>query len=163
AVPAAVERFLREGYVANKVKHPGVVAVLDEDRAEDGVPFLVMELLEGETWAQRLVREARVPWTDAFHIADGMLDALVAAHAAGIVHRDLKPENVFLTREGAVKLLDFGIARLDELHPSRVGTEIGITMGTPGFMPPEQARGRWDEVDARSDLWAVGATVFRAI
>ncbi|HTQ05724.1 MAG TPA: serine/threonine-protein kinase, partial [Polyangiaceae bacterium] len=88
------------------------------------------------------------------------LSTLSAAHAAGVVHRDLKPENMFLTRAGTVKVLDFGIARLRELSQSSSKTQTGSMMGTPSFMSPEQARGRWDEVDARSDLWAVGATMF---
>jgi serine/threonine-protein kinase len=93
-------------------------------------------------------------------VADQLLDVLAAAHAKGVVHRDLKPENVFLTRTGQVKVLDFGIARIRELSTASTATRGGSTMGTPAFMPPEQARGRWDEVDAQSDLWACGALMF---
>jgi hypothetical protein len=90
-----------------------------------------------------------------------VLEALAAAHASGIVHRDIKPENLFLTTAGALKLLDFGIARLNETAGVLSRTASGQPLGTPGFMAPEQARGRWDQVDARTDIWAVGATMFR--
>lgn len=178
-------RFAREGYVANAVNHPGVVRVLDDDETEDGAAFLVMELLEGETADARARRlGGRLPVDDALVIADSLLDVLAAAHASGIVHRDIKPENVFLTRDGYAKVLDFGIARLravtlgDELDTADDGSEgggdgggigppvphlrtrTGVTIGTPAFMPPEQALGRTEEVDALSDLWAVGATLF---
>jgi class 3 adenylate cyclase/tetratricopeptide (TPR) repeat protein len=172
-------RFAREGYVANAVNHPGVVRVLDDDETEDGAAFLVMELLEGETADARARRlGGRLPLEDALLIADGLLDVLAAAHASGIVHRDIKPENVFLTKENIAKVLDFGIARLravtlgeeldDGAEPGdgaaqpvpHLRTRTGVTIGTPAFMPPEQALGRTDEVDALSDVWAVGATLF---
>jgi serine/threonine-protein kinase len=86
--------------------------------------------------------------------------ALHYAHARGVVHRDIKPENLFLTREGSIKVLDFGIARLREFHSGGRATRSGAAMGTPSYMPPEQARGLWEEVDGSSDLWAVGATMF---
>ena len=89
-----------------------------------------------------------------------MLDVLVAAHAKGIVHRDVKPDNVFLTSEGGVKLLDFGIARIRELTQQHATMTGAGAMGTPAFMPPEQARGRWDAVDPRTDVWALGATMY---
>jgi serine/threonine-protein kinase len=155
-----VERFLREGYVANRVGHPGAVAVLDDDTTDDGAPFLVMELLEGETVAALRARRRALAPREVLKIADGALDVLTLAHARGIVHRDLKPENLFLTVDGTIKILDFGIARLTERHPPHGTTQSGVIMGTPSFMPPEQARGLWDQVDARSDLWALGATMF---
>jgi eukaryotic-like serine/threonine-protein kinase len=153
-------RFLREGYVANSVDHPGAVAVLDDDVAEDGSAFLVMELLEGdtvetvsETWGERLDAPA------VLAIGYQVLDILVAAHAKGVVHRDIKPANLFVTRTGLVKILDFGIARLHEGDDSS-STRTGVHMGTPAFMSPEQASGRVSQIDARSDLWSVGATLF---
>ncbi|HEY2516429.1 MAG TPA: protein kinase [Polyangiaceae bacterium] len=154
------ERFLREGYIANRVSHPGVVSVLDDDVSEDGALILVMELLEGETVESRRRRSGgALPAPEILVVAHEVLDVLVAAHASGVVHRDLKPENLFLTRDGALKVLDFGIARMRDL--SRTGaTKANSSLGTPGFMPPEQARGRWQEVDARADLWALGATMF---
>src|SRR5262249_31230490 len=106
-------RFLREGYVANAVDHPGTVKVLDDDTAEDGSVFIVMELLEGETLEARADRQGgRIPPGELLPLIDQLLDVLAAAHARGVVHRDIKPENVFVTTAGAVKLLDFGIARL---------------------------------------------------
>jgi serine/threonine-protein kinase len=157
-------RFLREGYVANRVGHPGAVRVLDDDIADGEIVFLVMELLDGETLADRARRlGGRLPPNEVAFAADGLLDVLASAHAHGIVHRDVKPANVFLTRRGEVKLLDFGIARLEELSGVPISTRSGGLLGTPGFMAPEQARGRWAEVDARTDLWAVGASMFRLI
>jgi serine/threonine-protein kinase len=156
-------RFVREGHVANAVDHEGAVSILDDDVSEDGSVFLVMELLDGETLEHRWQRKGkRLPVDEVLAVADVLLDILAAAHAKGIIHRDIKPENVFLTRAGGIKLLDFGIARLRELSAkSEAGATVsGSTMGTPAFMPPEQASGLWDSVDARSDLWAIGATMF---
>jgi serine/threonine protein kinase len=152
-------RFLREGYAANSVGHPGTVRVLDDDKAEDGSIFLVMELLDGETLDARLNRSlGRLGVSEVVTLIVDVLDALAAAHDKGIVHRDIKPENLFLTREGKVKLLDFGIARLRTISPIRTGSDT--MFGTPAFMSPEQALGRTQEVDAQSDVWAVGATAF---
>jgi serine/threonine-protein kinase len=159
--PDLKTRFLREGYVANQVRHPGAVAVLDDDE-EDGAPFLVMELLEGETLEHRWERKGRrLESFEVLSIADKLLDVLAAAHDKGIVHRDIKPENIFITRDATIKVLDFGIARLLELstYASKV-TRAGSAMGTPAFMPPEQAAGDWDAIDARTDIWALGAVMF---
>jgi eukaryotic-like serine/threonine-protein kinase len=164
--PEARARFLREGYVANNVGHPGAVSVLDDDVAEDGSVFVVMELLEGKT-IDALAEErptGRLGITEAFRLADQLLETLAAAHDKGIVHRDLKPENLFLTKDRVLKVLDFGLARMREMQPSAAKmTKTGSAMGTPAFMPPEQALGEWSRVDARSDLWAVGATLFTLI
>jgi len=160
--PPTRARFLREGYVANAVGHPGVVAVLDDGVAEDGCAFLVLELLEGETIDARRIRlGGALPVDEALDLADQALDALAAAHEKGIVHRDIKPENVFYTNEGRIKLLDFGLARMKDNKTE--ATKTGVTIGTPEFMPPEQALGRRSEVDARSDVWGLGATLFTAI
>ncbi|AKT37917.1 serine/threonine-protein kinase [Chondromyces crocatus] len=159
AVSEIRARFLTEGYVANKVNHPGVVAVTDDELAEDGSVFLVMELLEGETVGARARRfGGRMPVGEVLAMTDQLLDVLIAAHAAGIVHRDLKPDNVFITTSGVVKVLDFGIARV--VQQDSHTTQAGVAMGTPAFLAPEQARGRWDIVDALTDQWAVGATLF---
>src|SRR5512132_715482 len=162
AVNAEVRsRFLREGYAANKVEHPGTVAVLDDDITEDGAVYLVMELLSGETLEARREITGVLPPADVLPVIDRILDVLVAAHAKGIVHRDLKPDNVFLCSDGLVKVLDFGIARVREASGGGRQTMANAgPMGTPAYMPPEQARGRWSEVDPTSDLWAVGATMF---
>ncbi len=156
----ATERFLEEGYASNAVGHPGTVAVLDDGTAPDGAAYLVMELLEGETLEARLLRgRLTLPPLDVLALMGPLLEILGAAHERGIIHRDIKPENVFLTRKGEVKLLDFGIARMTESRRA-TRTQAGTTMGTPAYMSPEQARGRWEELDARSDLWSVGATMF---
>ena len=160
ADPALVARFLREGYLANKVEHQGVVSVLDDAYAEDGAPYLVMELLEGYSLERHTASPANaLPLPQVLKVADELLDVLAAAHAKGIVHRDIKPANLFLTRDGKLKVLDFGIARLAETSAEGGLTQTGAAIGTPSYMPPEQARGRWMEVDARTDLWAVGATM----
>lgn len=157
----ARKRFAREGYVANSVEHEGVVRVLDDDVAEDGAFFLVTELLSGETLEQRRVRlGGRLAESEVLAAIDQVLGVLVAAHAKGVVHRDLKPDNLFLTHSGHIKVLDFGIARMRAAVSTTPATRFGESMGTPAFMPPEQARGRWDEVDGTSDLWACGATMF---
>lgn len=156
-------RFLREGYVANRVDHPGAVSVLDDDIADDGSPFLVMELLVGESVEDRMKRGGgRLDVPETLWIFDQALDILAAAHAKNIVHRDLKPANLFITTDGTVKMLDFGLARVREQTSATI-TRDGMTMGTAAFMPAEQARARWDLVDARSDLWAIGASMFRAL
>jgi serine/threonine protein kinase len=155
-------RFLQEGYAANTIQHDGAVSVLDDDVAPDGAAFIVMELLEGETVEQRWERSGqRLPVGDVFWIADQLLEVLVAAHAKNVVHRDIKPENLFITKTGALKVLDFGIAKVFERqHTRQSSTRAGTVMGTPAFMAPEQALAHWDEVDGRTDLWAVGATMF---
>jgi serine/threonine-protein kinase len=150
-------RFLREGYAANSVGHPGAVMVVDDAVDEDGSVFIVMERLDGRS-LDSLEGHLRVH--EACAVADGLLDVLAAAHAKGILHRDVKPANVFVTRSGAVKVLDFGIARVRDAFASGSGatTDTSVVFGTPAFMSPEQARG--ETIDARSDLWAVGATLF---
>lgn len=151
-------RFLREAYIANKVGHEGTVKVLDDDTDEHGTPFLVMELLQGQS-VEALADShgGSLGVEQTLDIIDQTLAVLEAAHAADIVHRDLKPENLFMTGK-TVKVLDFGIARLREDNARK--TQTGMVMGTPSFMAPEQAMGRWSDVDARTDLYAVGATAF---
>lgn len=154
-------RFLREGYAANTIQHEGAVSVLDDDLAPDGSAFLVMELLDGETVEQRWERSGRrLPVVEVLLLVHQLLDVLAAAHDKNVVHRDIKPENLLVTRSGALKVLDFGIAKMFERQTSRTSTRTGTVMGTPAFMAPEQARARWGEVDGRTDLWAVGATMF---
>ncbi|HSO38479.1 MAG TPA: serine/threonine-protein kinase, partial [Labilithrix sp.] len=160
--PSLVQRFLREGYVANKIEHPGAVAILDDDVAEDGTPFLVMELLVGQTLRERLA-SGPLPLDEALRAIAEVLDVLAVAHDKGIVHRDLKPDNLFQTEKGEIKVLDFGIARLKEHARSEFETGSGTTLGTVGYMPPEQARGLTGEVDARTDVWAIGATLYALI
>jgi serine/threonine protein kinase len=146
------ERFLREGYVSNKIGHPATVAVLDDDRTEDDSPFLVMELLEGHT-----VRELwkqfgrRMPIPQALQICDDILDCLVACHAMQVIHRDLKPANIFVTHAGVTKVLDFGVAQMRSATAERTAT--GTALGTPAYMSPEQAMGLVDQLDGRADLF----------
>ncbi len=156
------QRFLREGYVANTVEHPGTVKVIDDDVTDDGAAYLVMELLDGETLEDRRERlGGRLPVAEIVGLSAKLLDVLAAAHEQGIVHRDVKPENLFLTKDGTFKVLDFGIARVRELSgQSSGGTMAGTLLGTPAFMSPEQARGRAELVDERSDVWSAGATMF---
>jgi serine/threonine protein kinase len=156
-------RFQEEGYVANKVGHPGAVSVLDDDVLDDGTPFLVMELLEGESLEERLRKKNVLAPTAVLYIADKVLDVLASAHDKDIVHRDIKPANVYLTRDGSVKVLDFGLARVRERSLKGSLTRTGMIVGTASYMPPEQARGKRDLIDARTDIWAVGATMWKAI
>ncbi|MFO0755076.1 MAG: serine/threonine-protein kinase [Byssovorax sp.] len=157
----ARRRFVNEGYASNRIGHEGVVKVLDDDIDDDGCAFLVMELLDGESLEQRRERcGGTLPAVEVLKAADAILDVLASAHDKGVIHRDLKPENLFLTRDGRLKVLDFGLARLQELSgDARLTAEGAGIMGTPSFLPPEQARGRWEDIDGRTDLWALGATM----
>jgi serine/threonine-protein kinase len=153
------QRFVDEGYVANCVGHPGAVSVIDDDETDDGHVFLIMDLLEGETLDQLVGEGGWLLPSRVLTVADAVLDILAAAHDKQIVHRDVKPDNIFITRDGTVRLLDFGIARLTAPGRSHT-TQMGTPLGTPAFMPPEQARGRLEQLDGRTDLWALGATMF---
>jgi serine/threonine protein kinase len=158
---AARDRFRIEGYAANSVAHPGVVRVLDDGTTAEGLPYLVMERLEGASLdglADRL--GGRMPVDDVVRYMSAALEIVAAAHAKGIVHRDLKPENFFACKDGSVKVLDFGIARVKEVVSQTRLTTTGVPMGTPAYMPAEQALARWNEVDARSDVWSLGASFF---
>ncbi len=159
-------RFLREGYVANRIRHPGVVRVLDDGTMPDGSVFLVMDLVEGESLAERRAKMGgKVPVEEVLAAGYRVLDALEAAHAQGIVHRDIKPDNVYFARDGGVRVLDFGLARMKEQVEafSIESTGTGQVLGTLDYMSPEQARGDNDQVDARSDIWSLGATLYTSI
>ncbi len=156
-------RFLREGYAANHVGHPGSVTVLDDDFTEEGDVYLVMELLDGESLEGCIAREKQMNEIDVLSIADQLLDVLSSAHHKDIIHRDIKPANIMLTRSGIVKLLDFGLARVREL-PAVAGVHSAeIVFGTVAYVSPEAARANNDEMDGRADLWAVAATMFKAL
>jgi serine/threonine-protein kinase len=157
------QRFLEEGYVANKVGHPGAVQVLDDDTLDDGMPFIVMELLAGESLEARLKRDHVLSPGLVLFIGDRVLDVLASAHDKGIIHRDIKPANIFLTQDGNVKVLDFGLARVRERSLKGSLTRTGMVIGTASYMPPEQARGKRDLIDARTDIWAVGATLWKSL
>jgi serine/threonine protein kinase len=155
------DRFEREAHVANRFRHPGAVEIRDIDVTEDGAPFLVMELLVGESLAERALRQG-VPLRELLIYMEQVLDTLTAAHNKGIVHRDIKPANLFVLEDGPIRVLDFGLARLrQEGDLQTILTQAGMALGTTPYMPPEQARGR--PIDARADLFAVGATMFRLI
>ena len=156
-----VERFLSEGYLANVVKHPGIVRVFDDGMTDEGCPFLAMEMLEGETLDDYCeAKGPKIPLNTALGIADSIMDVLAAVHAGNVIHRNLKPSNVFLTTELQIKLLDFGVAKLSDKKSVSKLSLVGMVLGTPSFMAPEQARGARDEVDARSDIFALGAILF---
>ncbi len=154
------KRFEREAQAANRFHHPGAVEILDMDIADDGAPFLVMELLEGESLGARADR-GPLPNEEVLRYVDELLDVLAAAHAQGIIHRDIKPDNLFISNSGRLKVLDFGIARMRQGAVSSLYTKAGALLGTLSYMPPEQILG--EAIDARADLFAVGATMFRLI
>jgi serine/threonine-protein kinase len=162
--PAVCERFLGEGYLANSVKHPGIVRVLDDGVTDDGCVFLTMDLLEGLTLEDhRQKRGMKIPIVEALDLGDKLMDVLSAVHTAGIIHRDLKPQNVFVCDDGVLKLLDFGVARVFDRTSQSKLSMFGLVLGTPSFMSPEQALGSRDKVDHRSDIWSFGATLFTAL
>ena len=158
--PEVRARFEQEAHAVNRFKHPGVVEIRDIDITEKGEPFLVMELLEGVTLS-RLARETGVVDEDVLRFTDELLDVLAAAHAQGIVHRDIKPDNLFVLKNGRLKVLDFGIARVRSGAAMQMKTRTGTTLGTVSYMSPEQARG--GDIDGRADLFSVGAMMFRLI
>ncbi|MBX3229104.1 MAG: serine/threonine protein kinase [Labilithrix sp.] len=157
------KRFLREAQAANAVKHPGVVAVLDDDVAEDGAAFLVMELLDGQSVEELWEAHGkRLPTKAVLTLAADLCAVLAVAHDAGVIHRDLKPANLFVTEAGELKVLDFGIARVRDAATTSAtsATSTGSVFGTPAFMAPEQAGGLVNELGPLTDLWAVGATMY---
>ncbi len=160
--PDWTARFFREGVAASKARHPGVVQVFDAGEHE-GAPWMAMELLEGESLRDRLIREGRLSPSETVRIMGEVLDALGAVHAVGIVHRDLKPDNVFLERTPhgeRAKVLDFGIAKEAEAIGSLTAT--GTIVGTAHYLAPEQARDS-KLVDARTDLYAAGVILYECL
>jgi serine/threonine-protein kinase len=160
--PRARERLLREARSAQAVDHPHAVDVLAVLETEDGAPALVMELLEGETLADRLSRDKPLPTETVAELLLPVVSAVGRAHAKGLVHRDLKPSNVFLTDE-RVKVVDFGIAK--QLSGEGEDTQLtgsGSLIGTPCYMAPEQAFGEKD-IDDRADVWAIGIILYEAL
>lgn len=165
-------RFEREAYAASSLNHPNIMTIY-EIGEHNGKHFIATEHIEGESLRQHMTR-SQMELREMLAIASQVADALSAAHEAGVIHRDIKPENVMVRRDGYVKVLDFGLAKLaqetkvnDELNteaPTRgavVQTETGSVMGTAHYMSPEQARGL--EVDARSDIWSLGATLYEMV
>ncbi len=162
--PNRLARFEREARAVAALSHPNILAIHDYGTHET-ITYAVMELLEGETLRGRLAK-GPMPWREAVEIGAAIADGLAAAHAKGIVHRDLKPENLFLTGDGRVKILDFGLARMSPLPniQSETGpyvpeeTDAGMVMGTVGYMSPEQVRGQ--PADARGDLFSFGCVLY---
>ncbi len=164
---AAVERFKREARAANDVGHPSIVDVFAIGTLDDGRPYLVMNLLQGNSLREEVASRGRLPAAEAWAIAREVADALGAAHEKGIVHRDLKPDNVFLERAAGraarPRVLDFGLAKVAEKPEQEVAklTHTGVMMGTPAYMAPEQWWGQG--VDARTDQYALGAMLFEML
>jgi serine/threonine-protein kinase len=165
--PDRLARFEREAKVVAALSHPNILAIHDYG-TDQGISFAVMELLEGETLRERLTRSP-MPWRKTMEAGAAIADGLAAAHDRGIIHRDLKPENLFVTRDGHVKILDFGLARR-ETRPSTDTTtkpylpalsDPGTVMGTVGYMAPEQVRGL--AADARSDIFALGCLLYEMV
>src|ERR1700680_2564488 len=165
--PERLRRFQQEAQAAAGANHPNILAVHDFGE-HDGSPYMITEFLEGETLRQRL-RPGTLPVRKATDYAEQVARGLAAAHDKGIVHRDLKPENIFVTRDGRVKILDFGLAKLTRPEgtvPSdgvtmASQTEPGMVMGTAGYMSPEQVKGQ--NADHRSDLFSFGAILYEML
>ncbi|MFO0557376.1 MAG: serine/threonine-protein kinase [Polyangiales bacterium] len=153
-------RLRNEARAAAKVAHPGICRVLDVGEHVE-TPFLVMELLRGQSLAALLEREKTLAPELAVSVAESVLETLAAAHAEGVLHRDMKPENVFLCDDGAVKVLDFGVAKILDEGTREKLTRTGALIGTPAYMAPEQARGL--PSDERGDLWSVGVMLFEML
>jgi eukaryotic-like serine/threonine-protein kinase len=154
-----VARLRNEWRALARLEHPNIVNVTDAGTSDNGVPFYVMERLEGETLSALLHRQRRLLPQQALAIAAGILSGLHAAHQIGVVHRDVKPPNIFLTAPTSVKVLDFGIAKIKDAKD--VITARGLAVGTPRYMSPEQAQGT--AVDARSDIYATGLMLFEMV
>jgi serine/threonine-protein kinase len=165
-----VSRFINEAKAAHAIRHENIVEMLDAGTLADGRPYLVMELLSGRTLARRIEDAGRLSVAEALGYVDQVASALGAAHRRGIVHRDLKPDNVFLAEDpeepGAVrvKVLDFGIAKLQrDLTSVSLRTNTGSLLGTPPYMSPEQCRGLSDEIDQRTDVYALGIILYEML
>jgi serine/threonine protein kinase len=161
-----VDRFVREARAANLVRHPNVVNILDMGREEDGTPFIVQQLLEGEDLAAYVTRVGgRISREEVVELLCPVIDAVAEAHACSVVHRDIKPANVFLAMESGRRvpmLLDFGISKIRHPQGGVRETEVGMLMGTPAYMPPELIQGA-KIADARSDVWAIGVMLFELL
>jgi eukaryotic-like serine/threonine-protein kinase len=155
--PTFLERFRREARAAAGLSHPGVAGVYDYGEL-GGQPFIVMELVEGETLAERLAAGGSLPWRAAFAIGEQVAAALAAAHAHGLVHRDVKPANILLGRDGRAKVTDFGIAQAAQ---TATLTRTGMVLGSANYVAPEQAKG--GHVGPAADLYSLGCVLFEAV
>jgi serine/threonine-protein kinase len=154
---AFVARFEREARAAARLSHPNIVSVFDTG-SDHGTPFIVMELVDGVTLADRLAREGPLPPSEAARISAEVAQALAAAHGAGVIHRDVKPGNVMLSSGGGVKVVDFGIAHASSAEEI---TRTGVVLGSPRYLSPEQAQGA--PGDERSDLYGVGCVLYEML
>jgi eukaryotic-like serine/threonine-protein kinase len=165
AVADALARFRREALVTSNLGHPNIVQVFDFSTAPTGEPFLVMEFLEGEDLEHRLRRQRRLSPATMLHIVKQVAAALMATHAKGIVHRDLKPANIYLLEAAGagdfVKVLDFGISKVRSATTKL--TRTASIMGTPGYMSPEQAKGKIEDIDERTDQWALASIAWECL
>jgi len=163
--PEVLERFRQEAEIISQLEHPHIVGILDFDVTEQGEPYLVLELLHGETLEKRIDREAPLALDVVARIITQLASALSVAHAASVVHRDLKPSNIFLTdapgEPAFVKLLDFGISKM--LRKNRRITDEHFLVGTPEYMAPEQAAGLSELVDPRSDQYALAVMAYEML
>lgn len=163
--PEVLERFRQEAEIMSRLEHPHIATILDFDVTEQGEPYLVLELLHGETLEKRILRDAPFALEDVVDITTQIASALAASHAASVVHRDLKPANVFLTPAPGesvfVKLLDFGISK--NLRADRRLTQERSLLGTPEYMAPEQASGRNALVGARSDQYSLAVVAYEML
>jgi len=151
----ALARFRREAEIIATLEHPNIVQLVDYNVSDDGVPYIVLEFLDGEDLATRMARKGRIPLQATLEIARDVAAALEAAHARDVTHRDLKPENIFVTRRGTVKVLDFGVAKLRKAPEL---TALNVVVGTVGYMSPEQISGK--AVDPRTDQFALASIVY---
>ncbi len=163
--PTLVERLDREAAALGRLQNPNIVEIYEHGTTANGTPYIVMELLDGETLGDRLRRNKVIGPETLLHILAQTADALDEAHAADIVHRDVKPANIFLVSNGPdtlVKVLDFGMAKRTAVPNPSVVTEADLAVGTPDYMAPEQIRNARD-VDRRVDVWAIGVVAYRAL
>jgi serine/threonine-protein kinase len=162
-----VARFVNEARAANAIHHPNIVEIIDVGYLPDGPPYLMMEFLEGETLGMRLNRLGRLSPAETVRIIDQAASALEAAHAAAIVHRDLKPDNLFIVPDQSspggerIKVVDFGIAKLEAPGMGESVRTTGVVLGTPNYMSPEQCRGTG--LDLRTDIYALGAIMYQML
>jgi serine/threonine protein kinase len=163
----ALQRFFNEAKASGRVRSPCIVEILDLGQAEDGSPFLVFELLEGEGIDERLRRDHTIAPEALLELLIGVARALGIAHAQSIVHRDLKPANIFIhtpaSGETVAKILDFGISKIfDSGQPNFSLTRTGMVVGSPAYMSPEQAAGQ-EDIDGRADVWSLGVVMYEAL
>src|SRR5262245_11025836 len=155
-LPDVRARFKREAHSAGRLSHPNIVTIFDYGEHE-GTPYIAMDLMAGEELARRLENGPRLALPQVVRVMEQLLAALAYAHEAGVVHRDIKPSNVFVLRDGTIKVVDFGLARIEASNL----TETGTLLGTPAYMSPEQFLGV--PVDARSDLFSVGVILYQLL